>query len=520
MTKNAQGMIQGIPVLSQTNLSGGTLGTVTSIIGMLYTNPPVRTADYIASVEQGLGIAKVTRAQEVTGSGADVLSPIIRLWQVSRNISYVLLIIIFLIIGLMVMFRNKLNPQTVITAQTALPGLVIGLIMITFSYFFAGLISDFAFVSTNMVGYYFSAARGATDAPQDLVKDISKQSTLSIVAPFTRIATSSNVSDFIGSIWNDLAAPQTQRQNPFDLDPQKLITDLAMFMVTQLVLPFGGLAGGSGQIISAAVTLPLVGLFPVQVVGLALSMIAMIILIMAMFRLMLRLINNFITIIFLTIIAPFQFLAAALPGRQSLATDWMLNMLANILAFPAVIAVLYFVAFLLGPQLTDYCARPCPFKVSQVIQRPDNYLVSPVYADSLTITGNAYFPMFGGMNIKFINLLLAFGAIVALPAVPDIIGRAIGKLGTAGQLIGQEISSSTGSGRRYAGQFNQTGGFAERVGRMNDKPGYFGKFNDDTKQLEWNQSWEPVHGAQMGTWNRLKTGLNSYIPARFRKPKV
>ena len=126
----------GIPVLSKVNLQGGVLGSTTSVIAMLYLNPPVRTADYLASVGQGMGIVKEAKAQ-VGGSGSGVLSPILKLWEVSRNISYVFMIIVFVVIGLMVMFRNKINPQTVITAQAALPGLVIGLIMITFSYFLA-----------------------------------------------------------------------------------------------------------------------------------------------------------------------------------------------------------------------------------------------------------------------------------------------------------------------------------------------------------------------------------------------
>ena len=144
------------------------------MIGMLYQNPPVRTADYLASISGNFGMVREASAQ-VVGSGAAVLHPILALWQVSRNISYVIMIVIFLIIGMMIIFRNKINPQTVITAQAALPGLVIGLIMITFSYFLAGLISDMAFVGTNVVGYYFSAVRGDTNPPQNLVQDISKK---------------------------------------------------------------------------------------------------------------------------------------------------------------------------------------------------------------------------------------------------------------------------------------------------------------------------------------------------------
>ncbi len=86
-------------------------------------------------------------------------------------------------VGLMVMFRQRINPQTVITAQAALPGLVIGLILITFSYFLAGLISDTAFISTNLIGYYFSAAQNISGSPP-LTETASTQSVLTIMSRF------------------------------------------------------------------------------------------------------------------------------------------------------------------------------------------------------------------------------------------------------------------------------------------------------------------------------------------------
>ncbi|MCL4365671.1 hypothetical protein M1437_00380, partial [Patescibacteria group bacterium] len=323
VTKNAQGMVQSIPVLSQTNLSGGTLGAVTGVIGILYQNPPVRTADYLASIGQDMGIIKVANAQ-VIGSGAQVLNPILRLWQVSRNISYVLMIIIFLVIGLMVMFRNKLNPQTVITAQAALPGLVIGLIMITFSYFFAGLISDMAFVGTNVVGYYFSAVRGQTSTPQNLVEDLKDKNVLNIVSPLTGLVDKNTASNMLSSIWPSLSE-----------SAQQLMTLLGVFLTVQTTgqgtewLKAIPLVGAPAQAIVSIAAGGAALTNPTAMIGIALAFVATAILLYAMIKLLLRLINVYLTIIFLTLSAPFQLLAASLPGRQGMATSWILNMLAN-----------------------------------------------------------------------------------------------------------------------------------------------------------------------------------------------
>ncbi|MBI2196143.1 hypothetical protein HYU45_00880 [Candidatus Daviesbacteria bacterium] len=462
VTKNAQGAIQSIPVLSSINTSGGTLGAVTSVIGMLYTNPPVRTADYLASVGTDLGIVKQVHAQGVGGSGAAVLNPILKLWQVSRNISYVILIIIFLIIGLMVMFRNKINPQTVITAQTALPGLVIGLVMITFSYFFAGLISDSAFIGTNLVGYYFSAAQKQS-TPQNVVESMQNQNVLSIFSPFIGIVNKENAADLISSIWTSL-----------NQDTRNFLTGISAFLVGQMTSPVGSLFGPVGQMVVGFGTSTVTLANPTGIVGVLLWIMATLILLYSMFKLLLRLINNYLTIIFLTFTAPFQLLIAALPGRQGMATNWILNMLANILAFPAVLAVLYFVAYLMGPVFMNlHCTTPCPFKITQVNQINSNDLVPNAYAEGASIVDSQTFPLFGGMNLDFMRLLLAFGALIALPSIPDVLGRAIGKMGETGQLIGQEIGGSVGQGRGYFGQASRApGALAQQVGPVINQPGY------------------------------------------------
>lgn len=424
--------LQGVPVLSQVNTSGGALGATTNIIGMLYQNPPIRTADYLASVGQGLGIVKTANAQ-VVGSGAQVLSPILKLWQVSRNISYVLMIIIFLVIGLMVMFRNKLNPQTVITTQAALPGLVIGLIMITFSYFFAGLISDMAFVGTNVVGYYFSSAQSTPT--EDLVTKVDHQSILAIFSNFIGFTDYSGpISHIVEIIFNNVG------------DSAKIFIRFAAGvmafqqgnMIGHAVPVIGDLVG----IITGLVASGASAAATPQIAGFILNWVVIAILMYSMIKLLINLIKVYLNIIFLTISAPFQFLFSSLPGRQGIATGWMLNMLANVLAFPAVLAVLYFAAYLLN-------VNRDPFVISG----------SPSLISTHTL------PLLGGLDINFINYLLAFGALTALPAIPEVISRTIGKASAAGQLIGQEIAGNLQGGRGYSNQWQQGFQAAGKIGQ-------------------------------------------------------
>lgn len=455
-SKNTQGMLQGIPVLSQVNTSGGTLGAVTSVIGAMYQNPPVRTVDYLASVGEGLGVVKPAHAQGVVGSGAQVLSPILKLWEVSRNIAYVIMIVIFVVIGVMIMIRNRINPQTVITAQAALPGLVIGLILITFSYFLAGLISDMAFVGTNVVGYYFVAAQNKLSDPAfndqlNLSQKLSGSSILNILGSMAGIIGFKDTADFVGTVFDALGdnaksavhwlvfwlssqflsglIPTTLSVNPWALIAKPILSVLGGFAVTEL------------------------GISPL--LGLLLSFAAALALTYQMIRLFFKLLMAWLTIIFLTISAPFQFLIASLPGRQGIATGWILNILGNILVFPAVVAVVYFAAYLLGPKFTQDCPKDstgdCLIKVSAVNQIDNRTFISPAYAaNGHDIVGTDTFPLFGGIKLDFVKILLAFGALMALPTIPDIIVRTVGRAGQTGQMIGQEIMSGAGFGRGYA----------------------------------------------------------------------
>lgn len=486
ITQNAQGAIQSVPVLSQVNLSGGTLGAVTGVIGAMYQYPPVRTADYLASVGEGLGIVKEANAQ-VVGSGAKVLNPILTLWQVSRNISYLIMIIIFVIIGLMVMFRNRINPQTVITAQAALPGLVIGLIMITFSYFLAGLIADTAFIGTNVVGYYFAAAQGETDDPDrtNLVQTLAKVNVLQMFGNLAGIVTREQATNVVQSIYDS-----------FTEEVKVTIAWFSAFLAFQTVGPLGGVAGPYALIAGPALGV-ISGLVanrsPVQILGYVLPFIATFVLIYAMIKLLLRLVNSYLTIIFLTITAPFQLLFASLPGRQGLATEWIMNLLGNILVFPAVIAVFYFVAFILGhPTVrSDF-----PLKISNSNQIQNNDFIPYAYAQApFDFETSPTFPLFGNLNLEFIKLLLAFGALVALPAIPDIIIKTVGKASQAGQLIGQEIGGSTRAGQGYFSQ--HTGRITQ--GGQSISTGIAG----ETQWIRSGGEWVPYTG-KPGLWSFLK----------------
>lgn len=470
LNKDLQGNLKAMPVLSSIDTSGGLLGASGSVLGGLYSNPPLRTSDYLTNLGTSFGLIDEAHAQ-VGGSGNTVLSPIFKLWEVSRNIAYLAMILVFIAIGFMVMLRQKINPQTVVSVQLALPGLVIGLILITFSYFAASLITDFAYIGTDLVGYYFNQATGNDKGR--LLDQLQDQNMLSIGSAFVGdlrngdIATAANVIiDNLESWPEDTSDPIVNAQNIV-----RLTLAVIAYPIGSTVGKAVGNAGAtiwpyarmSGLVTKLAPTNPTSELFakelggwlktysgaiggaifaaiaytnPGFAIGWAFYLIVIFAVLYAVFRLMLALINTYLSIIFMTITAPFFFLFASLPGRQELAVNWARNMLANILTFPAVIAVLYFAAYLLG----------------------ENKVAAFGVTTSLEITSRSgALPLFGGFDMSFIRVLLATGAVLATPKIPDIISRSIGKPGAAGGLFDQAINEAIGQGRQYSGQ--TTSGF-------------------------------------------------------------
>ena len=92
------------------------------------------------------------------GFGYSGLTWIQKYWKGFRDISYVLLVLVVIIIAFMVMFRVKLNPQTVISVQSALPKVIIALILITFSYAIAGFAIDLMYVVSGLIALLLNTA--------------------------------------------------------------------------------------------------------------------------------------------------------------------------------------------------------------------------------------------------------------------------------------------------------------------------------------------------------------------------
>src|SRR3972149_2207167 len=130
----------GIGYVGETNLA--------QVINNTVSNNPISGIGYIQNKLSQFHLIPQAEAQ---GFGFSTLSPIQEIWKAIRNIASFLLVIAFVAISFMVMFRLKISPQTVITIQSAIPRMIFVLLLITFSYAIAGFVIDLSFVSVGLL---------------------------------------------------------------------------------------------------------------------------------------------------------------------------------------------------------------------------------------------------------------------------------------------------------------------------------------------------------------------------------
>ncbi len=130
------------PLSQEEPAIGGLLGEMAGMIGMLYT-PPASSVEYVRYLADNFGIQKAYAQDK--GTGFSSLSSMLGLYTITRNL---LMVVIFILIGLGIMLRLKIDPRTVMSIQNQIPRIVVALLLVTFSYAIVGLLVDLMWVST------------------------------------------------------------------------------------------------------------------------------------------------------------------------------------------------------------------------------------------------------------------------------------------------------------------------------------------------------------------------------------
>lgn len=279
-------------------LKTGLLNEQAHYLALMYQNQP-GTAEYVADLWKNIGLPTTPRAL-AQGTGYSAMSSFLPFWKVFRNLAYSLYIIMFVVVGVMIMLRTKVNAQTIITIQSALPNLLITLLLITFSYAIVGFMIDLMYFLIYFVVYLLSS--------------------IDIISTPTKAI--SRLLDY--SAWSVI------------FEGRNTIISAVSQAITQALSGLGtGALGAVGK----------VGAF-LSWLGLG-YLIAAVVLAVAMLKLMWQLVRCYFMLLVQTITAPVQILMNAVPGSKAFGT-WLKTTASYLLPFPVVAAMFIFAAVLIG----------------------------------------------------------------------------------------------------------------------------------------------------------------------------
>ncbi len=137
------------PVSGNEYFSSSLLGRVSSLMALPLINPPASAQYWATDTLQKAGFIPQSYAAE--GVGFASIKPLMNLWKIFRDVAYLLIVLVLVTIGFMIMFRMKINPQTVISVENALPKIVISLLLITFSFAIAGFLIDVMYLTIVLI---------------------------------------------------------------------------------------------------------------------------------------------------------------------------------------------------------------------------------------------------------------------------------------------------------------------------------------------------------------------------------
>lgn len=398
------------------NFNGSVFGYITQGIAIPYMNPPASGIYWVYDTLQNNNLVPKSYAAE--GIGFSALKSLTGLWKIFRNVAYLVLVIILISIGFMIMFRVKLNPQTVISLENSLPRIVVTLLLITFSFPIAGFMIDLMYILMALGIMLFS---GYIDIPTNLSTIAGNGWSL-----FGEIFNWTKINDVGPALFQILPAAtgyilrgviaftglvivgSFQYSKEVQKAADKTIGGLLNAVIHSLL---GAVIGGALFILT-----PLIISFVVYLSSLFIF-----------FRIFFLLFKSYIKIILLIIFSPLMLLLVAIPG-QKMFMIWIKQMFSNLIAFPIVSTLIV---------------------LSSVIS-------------GLNTEGRLWSPPFLYSNQdEPVIILVSIGILFLIPDIIKVVRGAIGiKEGTLGTGAGLFFGGVTGATKTAMGPISQLGSFS------------------------------------------------------------
>jgi hypothetical protein len=412
----------------------GPMGMFPMAFNTMYMNPPASANQEVKMLAEKLSIVEPANAQgygyaSLFGSGSNGTG-VRLLWQASRNATYLVMVVFLIAAGFMIMFRLKINPQTVISLQIIIPKLIFSMILVTFSFAIAGLIIDLIYVVLATIIGLLSLSGVVTNA--------GRLTPLLASGGFFGYASAQALVSLI------------------------MTTILVIGIESAALLPFL-IAGPAWAPFAAGFSLVSI----ILGIGLAIFWIWI------LGRIAIMLIKSYVMLLLQIIIAPWQIMLGMFPGQAGFS-GWLRNTIAHASVF-VVVPVMFIIQHVIAPDFTNiFFGLPTDLSLPQV---------------RLPILPNPP-SMIMGMLIGFTVLALTpkvaemIRDALKIPAFKygSALGESLGPIGTFGGAI---------AGRGAPGQFEVEAAKqnALRPGATADD---ISRYNDLLRQGDWSkraQGW-------------------------------
>lgn len=425
---------------------GGILSLAPPMFSYIFI-PPVSSGGYFNYLASNFGIIQPAAAQSF--NGFESLEPLAPMWISIRNVAYLIFVVIFIIIGLGIMLRIKIDPRTVMTLQNQIPRIIISILLVTFSYAIVGLMIDLMWLATYTGINVLTESNPAVTNPPGCWKDeagvrsmqpgnsLQKRTGESmqdnVFSVFDTIsegesigfidetgcyggimATTQTVSNVVGGLVKELVQKLVMGGLTDELDPAKEPQCRADRIFAKGIL--------SDCLIEATGLTP--GAMVAGIIGWIANIISKIIILCVilwtLFRIWFALLRAYIMIILYTISAPLWIIMGLLPSKPLGFEKWFRRIFANLAVFPATI-MLFLIAAILANSMSFY--------------NPDNKAFAP--------------PLIGNPNIAYFGYLIAFGILLVTPSLLDILRSSLNAVGKQSGAATQSITNMMAGGASY-----------------------------------------------------------------------
>jgi hypothetical protein len=425
---------------------GGAVFEVAKLSDTLYQMQPasfiVWAQDQYYQVREGVSFtALAADPQDTTyyspGIGYNILQPVLGLWQWSRNIVYGFYIIILIAIAFLILLRQPMGGQEIVTIANSIPSVIISMVLVTFSYALCGLFIDAIYLGSNVVYNFLFTSQGA---PGYELVNPSAGDAIQVPKWTIHGVNNSDTTDIKNVLQPD--DPQMSIWNIFSLTKVNVCNTLNSPTKCSFsyLVPKAAQNNIIGQTIATVLSLA----DQVNVGNALIELILALAVFQTAFKLFFILLNNYLVLSFYPVIAPFIFLGAALPSNTNKTLNDFFKTLGGASLSFIVLYALFLLLVIFGYSAADSSTQlgGAFNQAGQIKWVPPllGYTEEQIFG-ATTINNNGY---------NVITSLLVFGLYMATPNVLEMVKKFL-EVNSPFQALSQTSKDITDVGKKAVG---------------------------------------------------------------------